>query len=131
MALEDGVVVDQGGWPHRLLRRDGWWVFQKQNGDTWEDLHEFLTQVHSRPVDYEVYHHYISTHPKSVFFGRLILMRLEDGRLRTLIGHELTESRPGRPDETRTIAPEDLGKTLLDLDIELTGEELGELLKRY
>ncbi|WP_326567853.1 arylamine N-acetyltransferase [Amycolatopsis rhabdoformis] len=131
MALEDGVVVDQGGWPHRLVRRGSWWVFQKQDRNSWEDLHEFLTDVHSRPVDYEVYHHYISTHPQSVFFGRLILMRLEDGRLRRLIGRELTESRPGEQDKTTTIAPENLEKTLLDLDIVLDGEELAELKKRY
>ncbi|MEW2500424.1 arylamine N-acetyltransferase [Amycolatopsis sp. NPDC047767] len=131
MPFEDGAVVDQGGWPHRLIRREDWWVFQKKDQHGWEDLHELLPQVRSRPVDYEVYHHYISTHPKSVFFGRLVLMRLEDGRLRRMIGRELTESRPGMTDVTRTIAPEELEKTLADLDIVLTDEELDALLKVY
>ncbi|WP_353074090.1 hypothetical protein [Amycolatopsis carbonis] len=58
-------------------------------------------------------------------------MRLEEGRLRRMIGRELTESRPGAADETRTIAPEELEKTLVDLDIVLTDEELGALLKVY
>ncbi|MEU4671875.1 hypothetical protein AB0F91_28855 [Amycolatopsis sp. NPDC023774] len=82
-------------------------------------------------MDYEVYHHYVSTHPKSVFFGRLVHMVLWEGRLRRMIGRELTESRPGVADVTRTIAPEELEKTVADLDIVLTDEELDALLKLY
>ena len=49
MPRVDGAVVDQAGWPHRLVERDGWWVLQKQDGDGWEDLHELDDRAHSRP----------------------------------------------------------------------------------
>ncbi|WP_033290999.1 arylamine N-acetyltransferase family protein [Amycolatopsis jejuensis] len=127
MPLVDGAVVDQAGWPHRMVRRDGWWVLQKDG----EDLHEFLPQVHSRPLDYQVFHHYTSTHPKSPFTGRLVVMRLEQGRFRRMLGREYQESRPDGTVDTRIIDPVDLGKTLEDLDIVLTGEELAALLERY
>ncbi|HWD01923.1 MAG TPA: arylamine N-acetyltransferase [Amycolatopsis sp.] len=131
MPLEDGAVVDQAGWPHRLVERDGWWTLQKQTGDGWDDLHEVLPKVHSEPLDYRVFHHYTSTHPKSPFTGRLVLMRLEYGRFRRLLGREYTEIRPEGTTETRTIEPADLDKTLQGLDIVLTPDELEDLLAVY
>ncbi|QRP45606.1 arylamine N-acetyltransferase [Amycolatopsis sp. FDAARGOS 1241] len=131
MPLADGAVVDQAGWPHRLVERDGWWILQKRTDDGWDDLHEFLPKVHSEPLDYEVFHHYTSTHPNSPFTGRLVIMRLEPGRFRRLLGRELTEERPDGSGETRTIEPQDLEKTLQDLDIELVRDELEALLEVY
>jgi N-hydroxyarylamine O-acetyltransferase len=131
MPLVDGAVVDQAGWPHRLVERDGWWVLQKQDGDGWDDLHELDDRVRSRPIDYEVYHHYTSTHPRSPFTGRLVVMRLAEGRFRRLLGRELTETRSDGTADTRTVAPDQLGEVLEDLDVVLTAEELEALLRVY
>lgn len=92
MPLVDGQETDQAGWPHRLTEHDGWWTLEK--GD--EDLLDFrLDGMH--PIDYEVYHHYTSTHPKSPFTGRLVIMTLEPGVSRKLLGRELTVESPTAP----------------------------------
>ncbi|MFD9893918.1 arylamine N-acetyltransferase [Amycolatopsis sp. NPDC059027] len=130
MPLVDGAVVDQAGWPHRLTHREGWWTLQKQQGDEWEDLHAF-TPNPSSPIDYEVYHHYTSTHPRSPFTGQLVVMRLEPGLSRQLVGHELTVRRPDGTEEKTEVAPGELGEALRQLDVALTPEELAALLERY
>lgn len=124
--LVDGQETDQAGWPHRLTEKNGWWTLKK--GD--EDLLDFrVDDVH--PLDYEVFHHYTSTHPKSPFVGRLVLMTLEPGRFRKLLGRELTVETPDGASETTTIAPEELDATLKDFGIELTPDELGRLKEIY
>ncbi len=130
MPLVDGEVVDQAGWPHRMVRREGWWTLQKQGDDGWDDLHEFLLEPAHR-IDYEVYHHYTSTHPHSPFTGRLVLMRVEPGLRRRLLGRELTVERPGVAAETTEISPDDLDAALKDLGIVLTSDELDRLLAVY
>ncbi|WP_020663027.1 arylamine N-acetyltransferase family protein [Amycolatopsis benzoatilytica] len=131
MPLRAGEVVDQAGWPHRMTLRGGWWVLQKQTADGWDDLHEFLPDVHSRPIDYQVFHHYTSTHPKSPFTGRIVVMRLEPGRFRRLLGREYQASYPDGTVENRTIEPSELGKTLADLGVVLADDELAALLETY
>lgn len=130
MPLADGAVVDQAGWPHRLVRDGDWWRLQKQEDGDWTDLHAFtLTPMHR--IDYEVYHHYTSTHPRSPFTGRLVIMRLEPGLSRKLIGDEFTVERPDGTTESTTIPPARLDATLRELDVVLTEEELSALLERY
>ncbi|MGW4061637.1 arylamine N-acetyltransferase family protein [Amycolatopsis sp. NPDC004747] len=126
MPLVDGHEVDQAGWLHRTKRTGEWWTLQK--GD--EDLLEFrLNEMH--PIDYEVYHHYTSTHPKSPFTGRLVVMRIEPGLGRKLLGRELTVEKPDGSSETTTIPPGELDVTLKDLGIELTADELDRLKQVY
>lgn len=126
MPLFDGHEVDQAGWPHRIRRNGEWWTLQK--GD--EDILEFrLNEMH--PIDYEVYHHYTSTHPKSPFTGRLVVMRIEPGVSRKLLGRDLTVEKPDGSSETTTVAPEELDVTLKDLGIELTADELERLKQIY
>ena len=130
LPLVDGGEVDQAGWPHRMSRRDSWWTLQKQTGDGWEDLLEFrLDEMHRN--DYEVYHHYTSTHPKSPFIGRLVIMTLEPGVSRKLLGRELTVEKSDGSSETTTVAPDELDATLKDLGIELTADELAGLRTTY
>ncbi|WIV59023.1 arylamine N-acetyltransferase family protein [Amycolatopsis nalaikhensis] len=126
LPLVDGAVVDQAGWPQRLKHHDGWWTLQKDG----EDILEFrLDGMH--PIDFEVYHHYTSTHPKSPFTGQLVIMTLEPGVSRKLLGRELTVEKPDGSKETTTVVPEELDATLKDLGIELTPDELGRLLTVY
>jgi N-hydroxyarylamine O-acetyltransferase len=126
MPLVDGQKTDQAGWEHRLVHRNGWWTLQKGT----EDLLDFrLNEMY--PIDYEVYHHYTSTHPKSPFTGRVVIMTLEPGVSRKLLGRELTVEKPGGSSETTIVAPEELDATLKDFGIELTPDELARLRKVY
>ncbi|MEA5361764.1 arylamine N-acetyltransferase [Amycolatopsis sp., V23-08] len=126
MPLVDGQETDQAGWPHRLRHENGWWTLQKGT----EDLLDFrLNEMY--PIDYEVFHHYTSTHPKSPFTGRVVIMTLEPGVSRKLLGRELTVEKPDGSSETTTVAPEELDTTLKDFGIELTPDELARLRKIY
>lgn len=126
MPLVDGQEIDQAGWVHRLVHRNGWWTLQK--GD--EDLLDFrLNEMY--PIDYEVYHHYTSTHPKSPFTGRVVIMTLEPGVSRKLLGRELTVEKPDGSSETTTVEPDQLDATLKDFGIELTPDELARLRTIY
>ncbi|WP_410577195.1 arylamine N-acetyltransferase family protein [Amycolatopsis sp. lyj-108] len=130
MPLVDGAVVDQAGWPHRLVADGDWWRLQKLEGGDWTDLHAFtLTPMHR--IDYEVYHHYTSTHPRSPFTGQLVVMRLEEGLSRKLVGDEFIVERPDGTKETTKIPSERLDATLRELDVVLTEDELAKLLTIY
>lgn len=124
--LKDGVVVDQGGWDHRLTAEGDVWTLSKQTPDGWVPQHASNDEA-VRPIDYEVYHHYVSTHPNSPFTGRPVVMRVGDGVVRRLIGDELTtEYADGR--STRRVVPaEDLPSVLATLDVILSDEEVDRL----
>jgi N-hydroxyarylamine O-acetyltransferase len=126
MPLRDGVVVDQAGWPHRLTADNGTWTLAKQTGAGWLPLHAFDESA-QRPIDYQVAHHYVSTHPNSRFVGQLIVMRLDRGVSRRLVDDQLTvEYSDGRLE--RTLVPlERLDDVLRELDVVLDRGELAEL----
>jgi N-hydroxyarylamine O-acetyltransferase len=65
----------------------------KRTENGWEPLHAF-DDIPQRAIDYVVAHHYTSAHPRSPFTGRLIVMRLDHGVSRRLVGDELTGSTP-------------------------------------
>jgi N-hydroxyarylamine O-acetyltransferase len=124
--LQDGVVVDQAGWDHRLTLEGDLWTLSKQTADDWVPQHASNDEP-VRPIDYEVYHHYVSTHPKSPFTGRPVVMRVADGVVRRLVGENLTtEYADGRTTE-RTVRPADLPDVLASLDVHLNDEELDRL----
>lgn len=129
MPLRDGVVVDQAGWKHRLTRDGRYWTLAKQTEQGWEPQHQFDEQP-QRPIDYEVAHHYVSTHPGSPFTHQLVVMRLEPGLSRRLVGTVLTaEDADGRV--RRTPVPlEALEATLRSLDVVLDRGEMAELRSR-
>lgn len=130
MPLRDGAEVDQAGWDHRLTRDGALWTLSKRAADGWEALHAF-DGTPQCPVDYEVAHHYTSTHPRSPFASQLIVLRLDHGVSRRLVGDELTvEYADGRL-ERSSVAPEHLDATLRELDVVLNAEELDALTARH
>ncbi|WP_026453917.1 arylamine N-acetyltransferase family protein [Saccharomonospora iraqiensis] len=130
MPLRDGHVVDQAGWPHRLRTDGRTWRLEQHTDDGWKALHAFDTTP-QHPVDYTVGNHYIATHPDSPFTGRPVVMRLEPGRCRRLVGTELHTTHPdGRPAERVPVPPEQLDETLRELDITLDPDELSRLRDR-
>ncbi|MGZ3145505.1 arylamine N-acetyltransferase family protein [Lentzea chajnantorensis] len=125
MPLRDGAVVDQAGWPHRLRRAQRRWVLEKQTADGWELQHAFEDDVEQLPVDYLAANYYVATHPRSPFSGQLVVMRLEPGLSRRLVGRTLTVDRAGA--EPERVEVEDLGAALESLDIALTERELSHI----
>ncbi len=124
--LKDGVVVDQAGWDHRLTLDGDVWTLSKQTADGWIPQHASNDEP-VRPIDYDVYHHYISTHPNSPFTGRPVVMRVADGVVRRLIGDTLTvEYADGRTTE-RVVPAEELPEVLASLDVVLSDEEVDRL----
>ncbi|MFB9903513.1 arylamine N-acetyltransferase family protein [Allokutzneria oryzae] len=126
MPLRDGAIVDQAGWEHRLDEDNGWWTLSKRVGDEWEVLYGF-DLVERRRVDYEVAHHYTSTHPRSPFTGQVVVMRLERGVSRRLVGNELTVELTDGTTTTTKITADELDATLRGLGVVLTAEELSAL----
>jgi N-hydroxyarylamine O-acetyltransferase len=124
--LKDGVVVDQGGWDHRLTLDGDVWTLSKQTADGWVPQHASNDEP-VRPIDYDVYHHYVSTHPNSPFTGRPVVMRVADGVVRRLIGDKLTvEYADGRTTE-RVVPAAELPDVLASLDLVLSDEEVDRL----
>ncbi|WP_346660165.1 arylamine N-acetyltransferase [Amycolatopsis sp. QT-25] len=126
----DGAEVDQAGRRHRIRREDGQWLFEKRAADGWDTLHATLG-LPARQVDYEVFHHYTSTHTRSPFTGQLVVMRLAEGVGRKFVGRRLvTEYADGRL-ETTEITTDRLAGTLRALDVELTSAELSAVHEFY
>lgn len=128
--LIDGAEVDQAGWRHRVRWDNGQWFFEKSTGDGWDTLHATLG-LPARQIDYEVFHHYTSTHPRSPFTGQLVVMRLADGVTRRLVGTQLTTEYDDGRLETAEIAGVELAETLRSLGVDLTPAELSALREFY
>jgi N-hydroxyarylamine O-acetyltransferase len=110
----------------RMTRDGAVWTLSKRTEDRWEPLHAF-DGTSQHPIDYQVAHHYTSTHPRSPFTGRLVVMRLDHGVSRRLVGDELVvEYADGRLERT-SVAPERLDATLRELDVVLNPDELAAL----
>lgn len=125
MPLVDGAVVDQAGWPHRLRFVDGRWVLEKETVDGWQHMHAFEPDVEQRPIDCVMANYYIATHERSPFSRQLVVMRLEPGLSRRLVGSTLTFERAGSKPENSQV--ENLAETLESLDITLTERELSHI----
>ncbi|GAA3099255.1 N-hydroxyarylamine O-acetyltransferase [Kribbella aluminosa] len=124
--LKDGVVVDQAGWDHRLTHDGDVWTLSKQTPDGWIPQHASNDEP-VRPIDYEVYHHYVSTHPNSPFTGRPVVMRVAEGEVRRLVGDTLTTEHPNGQTTERPVPPADLPDVLSSLDVVLNDEEIDRL----
>lgn len=131
MPLVDGAEVDQAGWPHRLVDLGGGrWLLLRRTEEGWTAQYEF-EDVPTRPTDFDIAHHYTSTHPRSPFVGKAVVQRLSEGLSRRLVGRELTVEHADGPTETRPVAPEELGRVLAELDVDLTDAELAGVRARF
>jgi N-hydroxyarylamine O-acetyltransferase len=127
MPLKDGVVVDQAGWDHQLTVDNDLWTLSKKTADGWIPLHASDDEP-QRLIDYQVYHHYVSTNPNSPFSTKLVVMRLAEGVSRRLVGDKLTvEYADGRTTE-RVVQKDEMIALLAALDVELNPDEQDRLL---
>ncbi|OKI07312.1 acetyltransferase [Streptomyces sp. CB02923] len=121
--LRDGFEARQGGWTLGLVREgdDGTWVLRSQHEDGWFDLYAFGPEAR-HPADYGVFNYYISTHPRSPFTGRMVVQQPAPDLRRTLIGTELTLTRPDWSREVRRIPAEEI-PAVLETDFGLVLDE--------
>ncbi|MFF0624531.1 arylamine N-acetyltransferase [Streptomyces sp. NPDC004296] len=118
--LRDGAEERQGAWTFGLVREKETesWVLRSRHEDGWFDLYAFGDERRF-PVDYAVFNHYISTHPRSPFTGRIVVQKPGHELRRTLVGRELTLTRPDWSREVREVAPEEI-PGLLDTEFGIT-----------
>ncbi|MFI0715464.1 arylamine N-acetyltransferase [Streptomyces inhibens] len=120
LPLRDGVEARQGSWTFGLVHEEeaGAWVLRTRHEDGWFDLYAFGTDRRF-PVDFTVFNHYISTHPRSPFTSRMVVQRPLPELRSTLVGREFTRTRPDWSREVREVAPEEM-PGLLDTEFGIT-----------
>ncbi|WEB41216.1 arylamine N-acetyltransferase [Streptomyces yunnanensis] len=118
--LRDGVEERQGAWTFGVVheKETETWVLRSRHADGWFDLYAFGTERRF-PVDYTVFNHYISTHPRSPFTGRIVVQKPGPELRSTLVGRELVRTRPDWSREVREVAPEEI-PGLLDTEFGIT-----------
>ena len=116
--------VTQGGWRYRLRAAGSdAWLLEQDGPDGWSELYAFTLEP-QRPIDYAVYNHYTSTHPRSPFTGQVVALRTEPDIRHALRGRQLTITRPDGVTEGHELRVEELPGVLTDLfGIELDAEE--------
>jgi N-hydroxyarylamine O-acetyltransferase len=130
--FHDGAITaSEAGWNHALSREpEGTWVLRSLHPDDWLDLYGFTLEPQHR-VDYEVYNHYISTHPRSPFVTQLIAQRSAPEWRLTLNERRMVESRPDGTETVTELDDSSLGSTLRErFGIPLDDEEVARLLDR-
>jgi N-hydroxyarylamine O-acetyltransferase len=132
--LADGAETTGEKWAFRLerLESDGGerWLLRALRPDGPADMHVFgLDRRYA--VDYLVLNHYISTHPRSPFTGRLVVQGVRPGARHVLHDTTLTTSRTDGAVETVRLEPGEVPKTLEEVyGIVLTTEDTARLVAR-
>ncbi|WP_310728331.1 arylamine N-acetyltransferase [Streptomyces sp. N2A] len=129
LPLRDGVESHQGEWTFGLVHEKETetaseaWVLRTRHVDDWFDLYAFGTERRF-PVDYAVFNHYISTHPRSPFTGQMVVQRPSRDLRSTLIGREYAVTRPDGTREAREVSPQELPDLLAtEFDITLSAAD--------
>ncbi|MFK0293041.1 arylamine N-acetyltransferase [Streptomyces sp. NPDC090442] len=133
LPLRDGVEERQGAWTFGLAyeKETASWVLRSRHEDGWFDLYSFGTEPRFA-VDYAVFNHYISTHPRSPFTGRIVVQKPGLAERRTLVGRELSRVGADWSREAREVAPEEIpGLLASDFGITLTPADAEALVATY
>lgn len=86
LELAEASAVRQGEWTVQLMRgADNEWRLRELRNDAWETLYTFPEEP-AYQVDLEMANHNTSTHPKSPFVQRPILVAKDESTVRSLIG---------------------------------------------
>ncbi|HEX6346749.1 arylamine N-acetyltransferase family protein [Umezawaea sp.] len=112
--LADGAESAQGGWRYRLTREAPEWVLHTRRGDRWLAVHAF-TESPRYPIDFLATNHFMATHPRSHFHGRVMAQRMGADRLRVLEGTRLTTHHPTADREDLELAPTGVVTALADV----------------
>jgi len=132
--LADGAEATGEKWAFRLerLERDGAgrWLLRALRPGGPADMHAF-TLDRRYAIDYLVLNHYISTHPRSPFVGRLVVQGVRPEVRHVLHDTALTSSRTDGAVETVRLEPGEVPKTLEEVfGIVLDAEDTARLVAR-
>lgn len=112
LALREREECHQHAWTYRLVREEAAWVLQSRRDAQWSDLYAFTLEP-QHPADYEVAHHYMSTHPNSRFTQTLTVQITGPEVRHVLRNLELIEDR-GATTASRRLAGDDERIEVLD-----------------
>jgi N-hydroxyarylamine O-acetyltransferase len=112
VALREGEESRQHAWTYRLMREEAAWVLQSRRGMQWSDLYAFTLEP-QHPADYEMAHHYMSTHPNSRFTQTLTVQLTGPEVRHVLRNLELIEDR-GATTTSRHLAGDEERIEVLD-----------------
>jgi N-hydroxyarylamine O-acetyltransferase len=130
--FHDGAITaSEAGWNHALSREsESTWVLRSLHPDDWLDLYAFTLEPQHR-IDYEVFNHYLSTHPRSPFITHLVAQRSALEWRLTLTDRRLVEARPDGTETVTDLDDSSLADTLRErFGIPLDDEEVARLLER-
>ena len=128
--FEPDALLQTGGWVWRLRAAGDQWVLQSLHEDGWFDLYGWRFETHFRP-DFEVSNHFTSTHPRSTFVGRLVVMRSLPYLRHTLVDRELTTRHADGTEERTVLGDATLLRTLREVfGVRLTASDADLLLDR-
>ncbi|MFC4913746.1 arylamine N-acetyltransferase family protein [Actinomadura gamaensis] len=134
LEFADGTVSEQDGWSFRLTRQDDdefgvrHWALSELGADGWTRRHVFA-QVPAFPIDFAVASHYVASHPRSPFVGRVFAQRFTAAVHRQLDNLTLITNWPDGTRETRELEPGEFGKVLAEFGIVPAAEDLEALLE--
>ncbi|MFB7632024.1 arylamine N-acetyltransferase [Streptomyces sp. NPDC056149] len=133
LPLRDGVEERQGAWTFGLVheKETASWVLRSRHEDGWFDLYSFGTEQRFA-ADYAVFNHYISTHPRSPFTGKIVVQKPGLAERLTLVGRELARVGADGSREAREVTPEEIPSLLAsDFGITLSPADAEALVATY
>lgn len=123
----DWAVAEQDGRMYRVRFDGDETVLSDRRGVRWFPLYRLGSEPQHQ-IDFVVANHYVSTHPRSPFTGRLFAGRSTPHERLVLDGRTLTRSRPRTDPEVTELTDDELGPVLRDtLGIPLDDGELDAL----
>ncbi|MFI5617118.1 arylamine N-acetyltransferase [Streptomyces sp. NPDC051567] len=133
--LADGAGSTTDDWGFRLRRAttatgDSEYAMQTRGADGWFDLHAF-TLDQRYPQDWLVANHFLSTHARSPFAGRLVAQRMNEREHHFLDGTTLTTTLPDGTATARRYTPQEIPELLDDLfEVEVDRADHARLVAR-
>ncbi|WP_329377483.1 arylamine N-acetyltransferase [Streptomyces sp. NBC_01351] len=135
MELADGAEASLGDWGFRLNRTltetgNLQYTMRSRGADGWFDLHAFTLDQRYAP-DWMVANHFLSTHVRSPFAGRLLVQQMRDREHLALDGSSLTTTLPDGTATTTAFAPEEVPEVLREVfGMHLPHSDHAELIAR-
>jgi len=129
LRLQADIEQPTGHEPFRLVTVDGDWRMQSLVRGRWLSLYRFDLR-RSRPIDYVVANHYVSTHPASRFVNNLIMARTAAGRRLSLLNREFTIRRMGREPERHVLRDSAEIRRIMETEFLLRAADHADLEQR-
>ncbi|MFD3694643.1 arylamine N-acetyltransferase [Streptomyces sp. NPDC058646] len=135
MELVHGAETALGGWGFRLERTatetgNPLYLMRSRGAEGWFDLHAFTLDQRYAP-DWMVANHFLSTHARSPFAGRLLVQQMRERDHLALDGSTLTTTTPDGTTTARGFAPEEVPDLMREVfGVELPRSDHAELVAR-